>query len=97
MEKQYSLFYAYRKLDDIFAIVFHGYGKVTKKVRNKNVEALYNNENLCGYNIFNIKDIVKIKAKGLIYLPNKELIDLGDMSPVEYTIYFYKKQLIIIK
>ena len=76
MEKQYSLFYTFRKLDDIFAIVFHGYGKVTKKVRNKNVEALYSEDNLCGYNIYNIKDIVKIKAKGLIYLPNKELIDL---------------------
>ena len=76
MEKQYSLFYSYRKLDDIFAIVFHGYGKVTKRIRNKNVECLYSEDNVCGYNIYNIKDIVKIKAKGLIYLPNKELIDL---------------------
>lgn len=76
MEKQYSLFYSYRKLDDIFAIVFHGFGKVTSKKRVNNVEALYSDDSLCGYNIYNIKDIVKIKAKGLIYLPNKELIDL---------------------
>ena len=76
MEKQYSLFYTYRKLDDVFAIVFHGFGKVTSKVKNGNVEALYDGKQLCGYNIFNIKQIIKIKVKGLIYLPNKELIDL---------------------
>lgn len=94
MEKQYSLFYTYRKLDDVFAIVFHGFGKVTSRERRGNVEALFDGENLCGYNIYNIKDIVKIKVKGLIFLPNSALIDLinhmlinAKFDPIPYIVH----------
>lgn len=94
MEIQYSLFYTYRKLDDVFAIVFHNFGKVTSKIKRGNVEALFSDKNLCGYNIYNIKDIVKIKVKGLIYLPNKELIDLinallinNSFEPIPYILH----------
>ena len=72
--KNYSIYYSYKNIGDVIIIVFDNEKKATKDVRSGRVVSIYHDEELIGYNIFDVKDIIKIKGDGLIYFPSPELI-----------------------
>ena len=74
--KDYALFYDYHTIGDVLLIVKDLETKPDKKVTNGDVVSLYKNDELIGINIFNISSVLKIKSKGLIVLPMKEMIDV---------------------
>ena len=76
MKKQYSLFYSYKNIGDVLIVIFDNDKKPTRSERKGNVEVIYNQEDIIGYNIFDIRNIVKIKTEGLIYLPSPALISV---------------------
>lgn len=70
---RYGLFYNYYGVGDVLIV------KVSEDTPNKvrtngNVVALFNDDILVGYNIFNVKNIIKIKAKGMIINPSREMM-----------------------
>lgn len=70
----YSMFYNFHHLGDILLISFEN-KNVTDHERKGQIEVLYHNEEIIGYNIFDISKIMKIKVDGLIILPPNALID----------------------
>lgn len=72
----YSLFYNYKLLGDILFIIYDNELIPTSKEVDYDVTKIYYQEKLIGINIFNFSKIIKIKANGLIPLPNNELIDV---------------------
>ncbi|MCH5172510.1 MAG: DUF4479 domain-containing protein [Erysipelotrichales bacterium] len=74
--KDYALFYDYHTIGDVLLIVKDLETKPDKTVVNGDVVSLYKNNELIGINIFNISSVLKIKSKGLIVLPMKEMIDV---------------------
>lgn len=74
MKTNYSLFYSYKNIGDVLLVVFDNDLKATSHIRKGQVEVIYHDEQIIGYNIFDISKIIKIKTQGLIYLPSKELV-----------------------
>lgn len=74
--KDYALFYDYHTIGDVLLIVKDLDNKPDKKVVSGDVVSLYKNDELIGINIFNISSVLKIKSKGLIVLPMREMIDV---------------------
>lgn len=74
--KDYALFYDYHTIGDVLLIVKDLDTKPDNTVTNGDVVSLYKNDELIGINIFNISNVLKIKSKGLIVLPMKEMIDV---------------------
>ncbi len=74
--KDYALFYDYHTTDDVLMIVKDILTKPDKIIKNGDVVSLYKNDELIGINIFNISNVLKIKSKGLIVLPMKEMVDV---------------------
>lgn len=74
---EYACYYNYKTIDDTLLIEFKPTEYPTKVIKKDNVVALYNkNEELVGINIFNISEIIKIKANGFIHHLNKEVLDV---------------------
>lgn len=76
MKKQYSIFYSYKGIGDVLIVIFNNESKPTHYERKGQVEVIYHEQEVIGYNIFDISKIIKIKTSGLIYLPSKELISI---------------------
>ena len=76
MKNHYSLFYSYKTIGDVLIVIFDNEKKPTNHERKGNVEVIYHQEEVIGYNVFNIRNIVKIKTEGLIYLPSPTLISV---------------------
>lgn len=76
MNNNYGLYYNYKTLKDILLIVFDPFSHPNKVIKKDDIVALYKDDTLIGYNIFNISNIVKIKAEGLIKEVNKEVVDV---------------------
>ncbi len=76
MIKEYAMFYRYVKHHDVLVVVFNYGNKATHYVRNSDLGIAYSNDRVIAYNFFNISKIVKIRAKGIIYLPSDILVDL---------------------
>ena len=76
MRNDYSIFYSYKGIGDVLIVIFGNDKKATHSERKGQVEVIYNNDEVIGYNIFDISKIIKIKTSGLIYLPSKELISI---------------------
>ena len=76
MKKQYSIFYSYKGIGDVLIVIFNNESKPTRSERKGQVEVIYHEDEVIGYNIFDISKIIKIKTSGLIYLPSKELISI---------------------
>lgn len=74
MKTNYSLFYSYKNIGDVLLVVFDNDLKATSHIRKGQVEVIYHDKQIIGYNIFDISKIIKIKTQGLIYLPSKELV-----------------------
>ena len=76
MKKHYSIFYSYKGIGDVLIVIFNNESKPTHHERKGQVEVIYHEQEVIGYNIFDISKIIKIKTSGLIYLPSKELISI---------------------
>ena len=74
--KDYSLYYSYKNNGDVLIITFDGEKEATKSENRGRVTIIYNNSEIIGYQINNIKEIIKIKSEGMIYLPNKEMVEV---------------------
>ena len=75
MMKDYAIYYSYKNIGDVIVIIFSD--EATTKVEQKGrVAIIYHEDRIIGYNIFNVKDIIKIKSEGMIYLPSPTLIDI---------------------
>lgn len=76
MKDNYSLFYSYQTMGDVLIVIFNNEKKATSHKRKGNVEVIYNNDEVIGYNIFNVQNFLKIKSQGLIYLPSPTLVEV---------------------
>lgn len=73
----YRLFYNHPALKDVLIIVIDPEARVLKSETHNNVVALYGeNDKLVGYNIFHIDDVMKIKANGVIFVPDAKLLEV---------------------
>ena len=76
MIEKYSLYYAYKTIGDVLIVNIEPDLNPTSFKRNGNVVAIYNEEKLIGYNIFNFSRVVKIKMVGILYHPENVMIDI---------------------
>lgn len=76
MISEYAMFYRYVKGHDVLVIVFNYGNKATRYERVGDIGVVYSNDKVIAYNFFNLSKIIKIRAKGMIYLPSDALIDL---------------------
>ena len=74
--KNYSLFYSYKNIGDVLIIIFNNELKATHDEKRGNVTVIYHDDEIIGYNIFNIKEIIKIRSEGKIFLPSSALISV---------------------
>ena len=72
----YTLFYNRKNIGDVLLINFNNDLEVTSFIKKDKITALYHDDKLIGYNIFDISKIVKIQYKGMIILPINPLIDV---------------------
>ncbi|MCR4561631.1 MAG: DUF4479 domain-containing protein [Bacilli bacterium] len=87
----YRLFYNHEVTGDLLLILIDPEKKVDRHVAKDGVVALYNGEEIVGYNIFSISKIMKIRNDGIIFAPKDEMIDIinnilsnAGFSPLPY-------------
>lgn len=71
----YALYYHYANLGDVLVIKLSD-ELGTHHKQDGNLVIIYHDDHVIGYNIFNISQTIKIKAHGLIPLPNEALINV---------------------
>jgi len=76
MIDKYCLYYSYKAIGDVLLADFSNDLSMSETKRFHDIEVIYHDERIIGYNIFNISKIIKIKTKGLIYLPSHLFIDV---------------------
>ncbi|MCB9498187.1 MAG: DUF4479 domain-containing protein [Erysipelotrichaceae bacterium] len=76
MIDKYCLYYSYKSIGDVLLIDFSDDLPMSATQRFHDIEVIYHDDQIIGYNIFNISKIIKIKTKGLIYLPSHLFIDV---------------------
>ncbi len=93
MMKDYALHYSYKEIGDVIICIFNNEKKPNKIEQKGRVTVLYSNDEIIGYNIKDIKEIVKIRNEGMIFFPSKALIDVlnnilinSGVPPLEYKI-----------
>ena len=74
--KNYAMYYSYKSIGDVLIIIFDNSLKPTRNERINNVIVIYHDEQIIGYNIFDIKEIIKIKNEGMIYLPSETFLNI---------------------
>ena len=74
--KDYALFYSYKGIGDVLLIIFDNSLPVTKKENIGNITVIYSEDKIIGYNIFDIKEVIRIKSKGLIYYPSEQFLNV---------------------
>lgn len=86
----YRLFYNHEVLNDVLLILIKPDKKVTKTIKKGEVVALFSDDELVGYNIFEISKTIKIKAHGAIFDVAPMLLEAinnilirNDFSPLE--------------
>ncbi len=70
----YRLFYDFETNGDVLFVVIDPEKKVDEVVKKDDVALLYSAKELVGINIFNVSKVVKIKTKGVIFAPDKNLL-----------------------
>ncbi|MGM9873441.1 MAG: DUF4479 domain-containing protein [Bacilli bacterium] len=61
-----ALFYSYKNFKDTLFIIFDHDKKVTSYKRNKDVCAIYHDDEIIGYNIFHVNQYIKIMLNGIV-------------------------------
>lgn len=69
MIENYSLHYSYKNIGDVLIVVIENELISTRSERKGQIEVLYHEDKIIGYNIFNISEIIKIRNNGPIFLP----------------------------
>lgn len=84
------MYYSYKSIGDVLIIIFNNSLPMTKSERVGHVEVIYHDSEIIGYNIFDIKEIVKIKNEGMIYYPSETFLNIinsilinAHLSPLE--------------
>lgn len=72
----YRLFYDQKTMGDVLFILLDPEKKVEKVVKTNEVAALYSGESLVGINIFDFSKVVKLKTNGILFAPEKELLEV---------------------
>ena len=72
----YSMYYSYKDSGDILFVNFNESLKPNRKEKKGRIEVYYHDNEIVRYNIYDIKDIVKIKNEGMFYYPNPALINV---------------------
>ena len=87
----YRIFYNYHTIGDVLMIVFDSQKKANKHEKRDNLMLIYHDDELIGINLFDISEIVRIKARGMIVNPAQEFIDVinhillnHDLPPLSY-------------
>ena len=70
----YSMYYSYKDSGDILFVNFNEDLKPNRKEKKGRIEVYYHDGEIVRYNIYDIKDIVKIKNEGMFYYPNPALV-----------------------
>ena len=70
MIEKYSLHYSYKNIGDVLIVVIDSEATCTRSERKGQIEILYNEDKVIGYNIFELSEIIKIKNNGPIFLPD---------------------------
>ena len=71
----YRFFYNHQALGDVLIVVINPEARVDHKKELGNVVALYDERDvLTGINIFNIDEVMKIKANGVIMVPSEKML-----------------------
>src|SRR5574344_1497545 len=73
---KYAIYYNYKTIGDVLLIIFDSNAKPDKIIKKDDVVSLYKNDTLIGINIFNISEIMKIKADGLIPVLNEKMFSV---------------------
>jgi len=72
----YRLFYDYHTIGDVLMIVFNNQKKADRIDKKGNTVAIYSHDELIGVNLFDISNIVRIKAQGMIHNPAPAFIEV---------------------
>lgn len=72
----YRLFYNHDVTGDILFVLIDPEKKPTRNVAKGRVNALYAGSELVGINIFGVSEVFKLKASGIIFAPEKPLLDV---------------------
>lgn len=72
----YALFYNRETIGDILMIVFDENTRPNEVIKNDNVVTLKKDGEIIGINIFNISEVMKIKAKGLIPVVDEKILSV---------------------
>ncbi|MBO4540716.1 MAG: DUF4479 domain-containing protein [Bacilli bacterium] len=88
----YRLFYNRPLSGDVLFLLIAPEKTPTSYLRKGNVTALYHEEELIGYNIFDLKEVMKLKSKGILFAPDDKLVDVVNallqeegFAPLPYT------------
>lgn len=73
---RYGLYYNYKTIGDVLIIEFIPEFYPNRIVKSNDVVSLYKDDILIGINIFNISNIIKIKANGIIYKINDKVLEV---------------------
>lgn len=76
MIEKFSLYYAYKTIGDVLIVNIEPDEFPTSFKRSGDVVAIYSNDKLIGYNIFDISRVIKIKMVGILYHPENVMIDI---------------------
>lgn len=100
--KDYALYYSYKGIGDVLIVMFDDI-PATRSEDKGRVTVIYNEDKIIGYNVFDVKDIVKIKSEGMIYLPSPALVDVintmlnnAHVEPLDYVTHsgYYTAQVV---
>lgn len=76
MIEKYSLHYSYKNIGDVLIVVIESELECTRSERKGQIEILFNEDKVIGYNIFDISEIIKIKNNGPIFLPEPTALNI---------------------
>jgi tRNA-binding EMAP/Myf-like protein len=72
----YRLFYNFKVTGDVLFVLLDPEKKVTRSETKGRVVALYAGETLVGANIFRVSEVFHLKTNGIIFAPDKPLLDV---------------------
>ena len=73
--RSYGIYYSYKAIGDVVIVMFDNL-PATRSENKGRVTVIYNGNNVIGYNIYNVKEVIKIKNEGLIHLPSSALVEV---------------------
>jgi len=76
MNTNYAIYYNHETIGDVLMIVFDSQVRPDEVISKGDVTILKRNETVIGYNLFNISNVMKIKANGFIPRIDKAVLEV---------------------